>query len=208
MLISKEQLKFNVCGDDENKTFICLDDKGAVSTDGKRIMIVPYPEDGNLDLFETEVTRADAKYSLGLGERILVSAEQAKQISNAFCKGDGAIPGVQFAAIEKNPDGTKSISMVNPDEGIQKEFLLAEKFDDFPNYKMVIPSDDKLSFEIIFITSLLVDLLTKMQKAGKDFTDCLRVKFHGQHGVVEFIHGDIEENIKGYIMPCRGKDEE
>ena len=130
MLISNEQLKFNVCGDNsESNMNICLDDYGAVSTDGKRIMIVPYPEDGNLDLFETEASKADAKYKLVPGERILVSAEQAKQISKAFCKGDSVVPGAEFAAIEKNPDGTKSISMVNPDEGIQKEFLLAEKLE-------------------------------------------------------------------------------
>lgn len=204
MLISKEQLKFNVCGTEDNNNNICLDEFGAVSTDGKRLMIVPYPKDCDLELFEDEVTRADAKYKLAPGERILISAEQAKQISNAFCKGDSIIPGVEFAAIEKNPDGTKSISMVNPDEGIQKEFLVAEKFDNFPNYRIVIPASEPTA-EFVFTTSLLVDFLTKMQKAGKEYSDCLRIKFHGPHGVAEFIHGNIEENIKGYMVPCREK---
>jgi len=206
MLISKQQLAFNVCGyDDTRKAIqsICFDEIGAISTDGKRILIVPYPVDAKQDLFETEEAKADAKFKLAPGQKILVHEEQAKQIAAAFFKGDGANPEVRFAAMEQKETGEKLISMVNPEQKIRKEFLLDESFDGgFPEYKHVLPKSET-TLAVRISINLLLDLLSKMKKAqGDNTSEFVEFKFHGAMGVFELILGENENTIRAYMSPC------
>lgn len=208
MLISKQQLACNVCSHDDTRDTlqcICFDEQGAVSTDGKRILIVPYPVFQDLELFETEETKADAKFKLDPGQKILIREEQAKQIAAAFFKGDGCIPGVRFAAMEQTPTGEKLISFVNPEQKISKEFLLDESFDGaFPNYRQVIPKSE-ITFEINVSINLLLDLLTQMKKAQGDQTaEFVKFRFHGETGVFELTLGKDEHQIRAYMSPALG----
>jgi len=208
MLISKQQLACHVCGcDDTRKAIqsICFDQLGAVSTDGKRLLIVPYPVNANQDLFETEEAKADAKFKLSPGQKILVHEEQAKQIAAAFFKGDGSDPGVRFAAMEQKESGEKLISMVNPEQKIRKEFLLDESFDGgFPEYKQVIPKSET-TLEISISLNLLLDLLNQMKKAqGDTISEFVDFRFHGERGLVEMTLGEDEKAIRAYITPAIG----
>ena len=208
MLISKQQLACRVCGNDEREALqsICFDQRGAVSTDGKRILIVPYPVNANQDLFETEEAKADAKFKLAPGQKILVHEEQAKQIAAAFFKGDGSDPGVRFAAMEQKETGEKLISMVNPEQKIRKEFLLDESFDGgFPNYLCVIPKSE-VTLEINVSLNLLLDLLTQMKKArGDSAAEFVNIKFHGERGIFELTLGEDEHAIRAFMAPAMGK---
>lgn len=205
MLISKQQLACHVCSAyDDRKAIqsICFDENGAVSTDGKRILIVPYPVNANQDLFETEESKADAKFKLAPGQKILVHNEQAKQIAAAFFKDDGCVPGVRFAAMEQK-NGEKLISMVNPEQKIHKEFLLDESFDgEFPEYRRMIPKSDP-TLQISFSVNLLLDLLQNMKRAqGDKKSEYVRFKFHGEMGIAELILGDDEHAIYAYLLPA------
>lgn len=209
MLISKQQLACHVCGSDDTRKAIqsiCFDQLGAVSTDGKRILIVPYPVNACQDLFETEEAKADAKFKLAPGQQIFVHEEQAKQIAAAFFKGDGVIPGVRFAAMEQKESGEKLISMVNPEQKIRKEFLLDESFDGgFLEYKLVIPKSET-TLEISISLNLLLDLLTQMKKAqGDNPAEFVEFKFHGERGIFELTLGEDENAIRAYMSPALGK---
>ena len=209
MLISKQQLACNVCSHDgvhDALQAICFDELGAVSSDAKRLLIVPYPVCPDTELFETEEIKADAKFKLDPGQKILVREEQAKQIAAAFFKGDGCIPGVRFAAMEKKVTGEKLISFVNPEQKIQKEFLLDESFEGaFPDYRQIIPKSE-VTLEINVSLNLLLDLLTQMKKAqGDSAAEFVNIKFHGERGIFELTLGEDEHAIRAFMSPAVGK---
>ena len=88
MLISKQQLACHVCSAyDDRKAIqsICFDENGAVSTDGKRILIVPYPVNANQDLFETEESKADAEEK----KLALITQMEKELVTEGIIRGKG-----------------------------------------------------------------------------------------------------------------------
>ena len=209
MLITKQQFAQNVCSDPSRPELnrIRFDQIGAVSCDGKRILIVPYPVIEE-DLFETEETAADAKYKLQGGEAIYIKEEQAKQIANAFFKPSDGVSGCFRYAVMEQKDGKRLISLVNPEQKIRKEFVLEEDFDlVYPDYYHLLPKSDA-TLEIYFDLGRLIDLLSKVRKAADTFEEAVRFRFHGEKGLLEILYGDPGKEVRAFINPYTKQDKE
>lgn len=209
MLITKQQFAQNVCSDPARPELnrIRFDQIGAVSCDGKRILIVPYPVIEE-DLFETEETAADAKYKLQGGEAIYIKEEQAKQIANAFFKPSDGVDGCFRYAVMEQKDGKRLISLVNPEQKIRKEFILEEDFDlVYPDYYQILPKSPA-TMEVYFDLGILIDLLSKVRKAADTSEKAVRFRFHGEKGLLEILYGDSGREVRAYINPYTKPEKE
>jgi len=210
MIISKEQLQFHVCSGDSSRPEICkicFDKSGAISTDGKRLLVVPYPKLPDDELFESEQTKADAKYEIPDGERACISSENSRHVASNFFKySEVKNPDQTFAAMEKCENESVKISLTNGD--LHKEFLIDASSQTFPEYSQIIPRSEP-TFETMFDTSLLIDLLRKIKGADAGNSKYVKIRFHGEAGLAELVtvSESDHEPIRAFIMPVRNNEE-
>lgn len=202
MIISKEQLSCHVCSTDEERAsinYISFEKDGAVSTNGKTILIVPYPNINDNDLFETAESIADAKYKLKENENIMVRRDVAKHVSQNFFKTSETNNDVQtFAAMEvKNND--IHISMISP--VVDKEFETIKASIDFPSWKGVLPKTECTS-QMNFNISELFNLMKQLKSASQ--CTFARFTFHGETGIVKI---ETEDGIVAYTIPASSDEE-
>lgn len=204
MIISKEQLKCTVCSDADRPELnaVCFTTKGAISTDGKRILIVPYPKAKDDGLFDSFEVTSDSSYQLKGYETILITADNAAHIASSFFKKtEVEDPDMTLALIDKNNEHNKTtISITNGD--LRKEFSFEINDHKFPKIEHVLPVSP-VTFEVTFLAEIFIDLLKNI----KNSSGCASFKFnfHGELGVVEILANGTEVKTKGYIMPMRGE---
>ena len=208
MLISKEQCKNHVADQSDDREVIgkiSFEKSGAVSTDGKRVLIVPYPVYSDNDLFETEESKADSKYKLKKNEAILIDADTAKHLSVNFFKEKEQTNHVgRLAAIDVKKD-IVLISMVS--DTIGKEFEIKKSGQKFPDWRTIIPKS-KVTGTTLFGIDLLLDTLKKIKSSITDDATNIEFRFHGDIGVVELttVGNCQHKEIKALIMPMRDKE--
>lgn len=208
MLISQEQCKFNVADKEDIREAIgkiCFEKEGAVSTDGKRILVVPYPVYDDNDLFETEESKADAKYKLKENESILIDADTAKHLAINFFKEKEQENHVGRLAAVEVKDHDVCISMVS--DIVNKEFKAHKSEQDFPNWKQIIPKSETTGLTA-FDIDLLIDTLKKIKGASRGYSNMVEFRFRGDINVVEISTNSSENGdvIRAYVMPMRDRE--
>jgi len=213
MLISKKQLKNHVCSKDETREalrYICFTKDGAVSTDGKVLMVVPYPRWNENTRFASRdiKEKAEAEFT----RPVMIHAKDAPNIAASMKTQDFIFYGKQqpLAAIldEGGADEQQStrytVAFNDPETYLTMKFV-RPSITHFPNYQRYLehrPDDIVLRFN----TALLADLLRKMSAAASDdqaYVD-LRIK-PAENGAVEPVQlatcGDGKPGVQAVIMP-------
>lgn len=218
MLISKKQLKHNVCSRDYSRPplrCICFADDGAVSTDGKVLMVVPYPHRNENTRFANPKVKkaADAPPE----HPVMVKANDAQAIAASMKDirvsrfGKNGHTQQAMAAITDDsqlPQLSKYTVVFNDEESIRNMLVAQATVGKFPNHKTYFdkrPNDLILRFEI----RRLRDLLTKMIAADDPdnrFVD-MRISPTEDRIVRDpvqlFARGGTYAGVRAVIMPVR-----
>lgn len=171
MLISKKQLKHNMCSKDYTNPVlrcICFTDDGAVSTDGKALMVVPYPhhnEDtrfANHDVKEAADTKPERPIMVNANDAQAIAASMKDIRVSRFGK-NGYTQQAMAAIVDGSslPQMSKYMVVFNDEESIRNMLITRATVGEFPNHKTYFderPRDMILRFNI----RVLRDLLTKM----------------------------------------------
>jgi hypothetical protein len=176
---------------------------GTESTDGKRMLRVPYPSpevgvtipDGMATDHPTPETIPHGAY--------VVDAKAAAKFAGSLPKGRDRFAGIGVVAL----NGT--VEMATPDGKSRAEPArwVSDRSTGFPEMAIVTPKPEEIVGETPwFDASLLGDLLIKIGEvlAGRDIgvAQAVRIKFTGPHtpAVVECAH---DPNLIAVVMPVR-----
>lgn len=190
MIISKRQLTChaaNVYDGRPELSYILFTRAGAVSTDGKCILRVPYPkpsEGQKNECFGTGQVREMADAELPEGG-ILVHAADAKLMESMIRKQQIAasepnrlLDTVEYAAMNGSQEGAlKEASIACFDHGISRQITLGRALSrDFPLYERVIPP--ALGKVTMMVNAkALASLLSKIVKAAGESNVSVELRF-------------------------------
>lgn len=220
MLISKKQLKNHVCSKDETRKalrYIHFTKDGAVSTDGKVLMVVPYPRWNENTRFASRDIKEKAEAELT--RPVMIHAQDAPNIAASMKTQNFIFSGKQqpLAAIldEGGADEQQStrytVAFNDPETYLTMKFV-RPSVTKFPNYQRFVeprPNDVVLRFH----THLLATLLRKMSAAASDDQPYVEIRIPqpAENAVIDFVqlatYGDGKVGVRAAIMPVRNRDD-
>jgi len=205
MLINKQQIKCHVASKDETRKEICgicFRKEGAVSTNGRCLLVVPYPEIDSDDFFEIPEAKIDNEFKLGENEEIIISQDDAKQLEKNFFK-PGELPIIPLGAIGRVDDEKAQVAMSNI--SFNKVFTFKPIEGEYPDYQKVMPQSKPqytLSFDI---TSFSEMLKIAAEALGENDSKVVEFEFRGAASPV-VLKG--ARGLYGLAMPVRKEDKE
>lgn len=205
MLISKQQIKCHVASKDDSRKQICgicFTQDGAVSTNGRCLLVIPYPEINADDFFEVPEAEIDRKFKLKEGEEIIITQEDAKHLEKNFFKA-GELPIIPLGALGKIDNEKAQVAMSNI--SLNKVFTFKPVDGNYPDYKRVLPrSEPKYTIDFN-ITSFAEMLKIVAEALGDKDSKIVRFEFRGSASPV-VVKG--ARGLLGLAMPARPDDEE
>ncbi len=214
MIISKNQLKYHVANNTESREalqFINFCELGAVSTDGKSIMIVAPPE-GNEAFLHGSLEILVAA-SQPLARNLYIHCDDAKELIGNFTR----IGGNQAALTNENDDDKFKLFFENGEVAKTIETKRKQPYN-FPDVFRVL-SQKPGAVSMCFDAKLLKDFIGKLSAASEQRYIEFRFNVDSDNMVVdpvEFLMFDdapgekklsdvINQNSKarGLIMPCK-----
>lgn len=204
MLINKQQIKCHVASKDDSRKElcgICFRKEGAVSTNGKCLLIIPYPEINANDFFEVPEAEIDRAFKLGENEEIIISQEDAKHLEKNFFK-KGELPIIPLGAMGKIDNEKAQVVMSNI--SLNKVFTFKPVEDAYPDYKKVLPQS-KPEYVIDFNIEILSEMLKIAASALNDAdSKIVRFEFRGPASPVVIKNSG---GLYGLAMPARTEEE-
>lgn len=206
MLISKKQLKNHVCSDDDSRRtlmFIRFDKKGAMSTDGKRAMLVPYPTQNPSMLRESVEEAAKAEFT----NPVLIHKNDAAEIASGMKPISLPVHGKQIPLVAISSGGMNQSEYFVVQNNIDSDKRMAVKRSDPGNFPEVDNFFDihEGDLTLRFTLKLLADLLNKMAAAAGPDQPFVEFRFSSDPLLPIQIatFGDERPGVRGCIMQCR-----
>lgn len=220
MIISKAQLENNVASKDDSRValkHIVFCKEGAVSTDGKQLLVIPYPDKAT-DVYTTSADEFFEDEGFPEGEfEILVEATEAKRFASLFPKfkawmrsSYGKVFKTKRAKLSMKPeDEPGSTILIATEEGTEfsANVVPQKTFSSFPNWRVCVPGG-KVYREISFDGKMLAQLINKILKASEEPNNHITLQFFTPKdkdknlGAVKVLKTESKD-LYGVIMPIR-----
>ena len=204
MLINKQQIKCHVASKDETRKEICgicFRKEGAISTNGRCLLVVPYPEIDSDDFFEVPEAEIDNNFKLENDDEIIINQEDAKHLEKNFFK-PGELPFIPLGAMGRVGDEKAQVVMSNT--SFDKIFTFKPIDGKYPDYQKVMPQS-KPQYVLNFDINSFSELLKIAAEAlGESDSRIVTFEFRGAASPV-VLKG--ARGLYGLAMPCRVEDE-